>query len=248
MLGAVFWLAASRRDRATRAGRRAAACRALGSAADPLWLRDGSARIRIEPHDIVMVTSAGNYVEYCMAGGRTHLMQGNAGRRGSAADAAYNIVRVHRTRLVNLARVSALKAGPSGDFELTLDTGQVVSGSRRYRERRRVGCRTALDDDAPARRSGDPDPPLARQSRSREPGPQDVLARLYKTLPRFADRLPSSPGYTKALLFAPRLMLERGLTVHRAPFAQARRRLIRPFILPGLVSRTSPDETRHKGG
>jgi DNA-binding LytR/AlgR family response regulator len=42
-------------------------------------------------------------------------------------------VRVHRTRLISLTRVSALQSGPSGDFELTLDTGQVVSGSRRYR-------------------------------------------------------------------------------------------------------------------
>jgi DNA-binding LytR/AlgR family response regulator len=40
---------------------------------------------------------------------------------------------VHRTRLVNLTRVSGLKTGANGDFELTLDTGQAISGSRRYR-------------------------------------------------------------------------------------------------------------------
>jgi DNA-binding LytR/AlgR family response regulator len=45
----------------------------------------------------------------------------------------FKIVRVHRTRLVNLTRVTGLKAGPNGDFELTLDTGQTISGSRRYR-------------------------------------------------------------------------------------------------------------------
>ena len=44
-----------------------------------------------------------------------------------------HIVRVHRTRLVNLSRVTGLRAGPNGDFELTLDGGQAIQGSRRYR-------------------------------------------------------------------------------------------------------------------
>jgi cation transport ATPase len=128
MLALGFWLSASHRDRT----RRAAA--ALSASAPPpvLWLRDGPARIRIEPGDIVLVTSAGNYVEYCMADGRTHLIRGTLAAE-EARLAPYNIVRVHRTRLISLSRVSALQSGPSGDFELTLDTGQTVSGSRRYR-------------------------------------------------------------------------------------------------------------------
>ena len=36
-------------------------------------------------------------------------------------------MRVHRTR------VTGLKTGANGDFELTLDTGKAISGSRRYR-------------------------------------------------------------------------------------------------------------------
>jgi DNA-binding LytR/AlgR family response regulator len=44
------------------------------------------------------------------------------------------MIRVHRTRLVNLSRVTGFKGGPNGDFELTLDTGQSISGSRRYRQ------------------------------------------------------------------------------------------------------------------
>jgi len=54
--------------------------------------------------------------------------------REEARLTSFNIVRVHRTRLVNLARVSGLKTGANGDFELTLDTGQAISGSRRYRD------------------------------------------------------------------------------------------------------------------
>jgi hypothetical protein len=127
MLGLAFWWTGRR---AGFAAPRAAA--APAASVPVLWLRDGAARIRVEPADIVMVTSAGNYVEYCLADGRTHLI-----RATLAAEEArllpFGIVRVHRTRLISLPRVTALAAGVSGDFELTLDTGQTVSGSRRYR-------------------------------------------------------------------------------------------------------------------
>ena len=131
LIGLGFWLRAGRPDK----GDNAQPLAAEASPASPhpvLWLRDGPARIRVEPHDIVQVTSAGNYVEYCMADGRTHLIRGTLAAE-EARLAPFNIVRVHRTRLISLSRVSALQSGPSGDFELTLDTGQTVSGSRRYR-------------------------------------------------------------------------------------------------------------------
>jgi hypothetical protein len=98
-----------------------------------VWLRDGSTRIRIEPSDILWVSSAGNYVEYSLTGGINHLVRGTLAAEETRL-APFNIVRVHRTRLVNLDRVSELKAGANGDFELTLDTGQTISGSRRYRD------------------------------------------------------------------------------------------------------------------
>jgi hypothetical protein len=97
-----------------------------------VWLRDGSTRIRIEPRDVLWVNSAGNYVEYSLAGGINHLVRGTLAAE-EARLTPFKIVRVHRTRLVNLTRVTGLKAGANGDFELTLDTGQTISGSRRYR-------------------------------------------------------------------------------------------------------------------
>jgi hypothetical protein len=98
-----------------------------------VWLRDGSTRIRIEPSDILWVSSAGNYVEYSLTGGVNHLIRGTLAAEETRL-APFRIVRVHRTRLVNLTRVSELKAGVNGDFELMLDTGQTISGSRRYRD------------------------------------------------------------------------------------------------------------------
>lgn len=128
LIGGALWLIDSRREAqhapsiaTRRAGRTSA-----------IWLRDGSTRIRIDPRDILSISSAGNYVEYALVSGRTHLVRGTLAAE-QARLTKFNIVRVHRTRLVNLSRVTGLKAGPNGDFELTLDTGQAISGSRRYR-------------------------------------------------------------------------------------------------------------------
>jgi DNA-binding LytR/AlgR family response regulator len=40
---------------------------------------------------------------------------------------------VHRSRVVNRAKIAALKPTPSGDVEITLDDGRTMLGSRRYR-------------------------------------------------------------------------------------------------------------------
>jgi DNA-binding LytR/AlgR family response regulator len=131
LIGSSLWLIDSRRE--------AQQSRSVvtAAAADPpaphlVWLRDGSARIRIEPSEILWISSAGNYVEYSLAGGRNHLVRGTLAAE-EARLTKFSIVRVHRTRLVNLSRVTALKPGPNGDFELTLDSGQAIAGSRRYR-------------------------------------------------------------------------------------------------------------------
>jgi hypothetical protein len=131
MIGVALWLAINHRDALTEKAAKANSSRP--NSPDVLWLRDGSTRIRIEPRDILSISSAGNYVEYALAGGRNHLVRGTLAAE-EARLTRFNIVRVHRTRLVNLSRVTGLRAGSNGDFELTLDTGQAISGSRRYRD------------------------------------------------------------------------------------------------------------------
>jgi hypothetical protein len=134
LIGGAVWLIDRRRE-TQQASPGATTPRAdpASAAPDVVWLRDGSSRIRIEPQDILTIGSAGNYVEYCMADSRTHLVRGTLAAE-EARLTKFNIVRVHRRRLVNLSRVTGLKAGSNGDFELTLDTGQAISGSRRYRD------------------------------------------------------------------------------------------------------------------
>ncbi len=130
LIGATLWLYDGYRASAVREHTLRSEPPAPAPAA--LWLRDGTSRIRIAPADILWVTSAGNYVEYIMADGRQHLIRGTLAA-AEAELARFALVRIHRSRLVNMSRVTALSVLPSGEFALSFDTGRSVQGSRRFR-------------------------------------------------------------------------------------------------------------------
>ncbi|TYL88831.1 LytTR family DNA-binding domain-containing protein [Bradyrhizobium cytisi] len=134
LLGATLWLIESRRElrKAARAAASMPAAAQEQPSSDLIWLRDGTSRVRVAPRDILWVASAGNYIEYILANGTQHLIRGTLAATESEL-ARFAIVRVHRTRLANLDRVSGVDFKPSGDFELTFDNGQTLGGSRRYR-------------------------------------------------------------------------------------------------------------------
>lgn len=128
LLAALFWLFELWRRRP-----QPQASAAVSAAPSGFWLRDGTINLRLEPAEIVAVVSAGNYVEYCLASGKRHLiratLQAEEGRLRPLGFA-----RIHRTRLVNAARIRRIAGRPSGDFDVEMDTGESFSGSRRYRE------------------------------------------------------------------------------------------------------------------
>ena len=82
---------------------------------------------------IDFVSSSGNYVSL-HAGGREHLIRMTMGDMERKLDPSV-FARVHRSRIVNLDRVSEVRPLPSGDFDIVLTTGATVRMSRRYRER-----------------------------------------------------------------------------------------------------------------
>jgi hypothetical protein len=124
-IAVLFWLA----NRATNA----VPAEAPAPRATPaFWLRDGRMRILVDPNEIVSVSSAGNYVEYALTSGRRHLIRATL-RAEEARLSSFGVARVHRTRLVNVKRMVAVKWRPSGDFEVRLDTGEVLAGSRRFK-------------------------------------------------------------------------------------------------------------------
>jgi DNA-binding LytR/AlgR family response regulator len=97
-----------------------------------LWLRDGRLSILANPDEIVWVGSAGNYVEFRLTNARTHLIRTTL-QAQEARLARFGIVRVHRGRLINPKRIVALEWRASGDFEIRLETGETVVGSRRFK-------------------------------------------------------------------------------------------------------------------
>ncbi|KRQ15461.1 LytTR family DNA-binding domain-containing protein [Bradyrhizobium manausense] len=145
LIGATLWLFESRRDlrKAAKEAQSNSAASLEQSSPNLIWLRDGTSRIRVAPRDILWVASAGNYIEYSLANGTQHLIRGTLAATESEL-ARFAIVRVHRTRLANLDRVSCVDFKPSGDFELTFDNGKTLGGSRRYRPAvASLGSRTA---------------------------------------------------------------------------------------------------------
>lgn len=127
LLAALFWLAELWRRR--QLPQPAAAGTPAPSG---FWLRDGSVNLRLEPAEIVAVVSAGNYVEYCLASGKRHLIRATLQAEEERL-APLGFARIHRARLVNAGRIRRLTVRPSGDFEVEMDTGAVFAGSRRYR-------------------------------------------------------------------------------------------------------------------
>src|SRR5207244_2615090 len=128
LIGSAMWLIDSRRE--VQRALKVVAPAAVGTSPAPpavVWLRDGAKNIRVAPRDIVWIASAGNYVEYTLADGASHLIRGTLASAENEL-ARFNLARIHRTRLANLNRVTAMEGKPSGDFELTFDTGQTVSG------------------------------------------------------------------------------------------------------------------------
>lgn len=128
LLAALFWLAELWRRRSQP---QAAAAPAAGPSG--FWLRDGTINLRLEAAEIVALVSAGNYVEYWLASGRRHLIRATLQAEEERLR-PLGFSRIHRTRLVNAARIRRIASRPSGDFDVELDTGEVFAGSRRYRD------------------------------------------------------------------------------------------------------------------
>jgi hypothetical protein len=99
--------------------------------APTLAISDGSVVHHVPIDEIESVASAGNYVEIGWAP-RTLLHRTTlASMEAELGDA---FVRIHRSRLVRRAAIRRVETDKSGDFTVTLESGTVVRGSRRYRD------------------------------------------------------------------------------------------------------------------
>jgi hypothetical protein len=106
----------------------------LPASAEALFdIIDGARTHRVPLGAVLSLRAAGNYVEFQLADGARPLM------RTSLQDmqerlAPHGFLRTHRSWIVNPARIRTIEAIGSGDFLLTLETGDEAPLSRRFPE------------------------------------------------------------------------------------------------------------------
>jgi two-component system LytT family response regulator len=106
---------------------------ASGSAPQRLVLRDGARVVVVEPSEIDWVEADGDYVRVYIRG-RGYLVRHTIGRMEERLDAS-RFQRIHRSTIVNVARVREVK--PDGDrrYRVLLRDGTSLTMSRGFRER-----------------------------------------------------------------------------------------------------------------
>ena len=111
-----------------------AAAREEARTSGQLTLKSGGRTLHLRGRDVDWAQSSGNYVDV-MAGEKTYLPRITLSElEAQLRSAKVDVVRVHRSRLVNRARISEVRPTRSGDVDIHLVDGSVVKGSRRYRE------------------------------------------------------------------------------------------------------------------
>ncbi len=99
----------------------------------PLAIRDGQRIVRVPPGEIRWVDAAGDYT--CIHTDReTHVLRATMREMERRLDPR-RFPRIHRSTIVNAARVTALRPHLNGEYFLTLDCGQELKLSRSYRDR-----------------------------------------------------------------------------------------------------------------
>lgn len=93
-------------------------------------IQDGARLIRVPVAEILAVRSAGNYVEFVLADARRPLMRSSLSAVLESL-AEHGFVRVHKSWLVNPARVTGLRPEGSGDYAVELGALEVPL-SRRF--------------------------------------------------------------------------------------------------------------------
>ena len=100
---------------------------------DKLAIRDGNRTVRLEMKSIRWVDAAGDYM--CIhTDGETFVLRATMRELEQQLD-PQRFPRVHRSTIVNVARVTEMRAHTNGEYFLTLDCGHELKLSRSYRDR-----------------------------------------------------------------------------------------------------------------
>ncbi len=98
-------------------------------------LKSGGRTMLVEAKAVEWARAAGNYVEL-RAGGRTYLPRVTlTSLERQLKDVGIDVVRIHRSHIVNRAVIAEVLPTGEGDLQVKLADGSEVKGSRRYRDR-----------------------------------------------------------------------------------------------------------------
>ena len=112
-----------------------AAAREDAKTSQKLTLKCGGRTIFLNAADVRWVKSAANYVEVA-ANGKTHFARSTlAGIERQLIDAGIDAARVHRSYVVNKGRIAEINPTGEGDVRIAMEDGEIIPGSRRYRDR-----------------------------------------------------------------------------------------------------------------
>lgn len=100
-----------------------------------LTLKCGGRTMLVEAPAFISAKAAGNYVEIKLETGGHLARMTLAQLERQLTDAGVDAVRVHRSWLVNRPAIREITPTGEGDVTLTLNSGDTVPGSRRYRDR-----------------------------------------------------------------------------------------------------------------
>jgi two-component system, LytTR family, response regulator len=100
---------------------------------DKLAIRDGHRVVRLDMDSIQWIDAAGDYM--CVhTTDETHVLRGTMHELEERLDSR-RFQRVHRSAIVNLARVRELRPHQNGEYFLVLDSGHELKLSRTYKDK-----------------------------------------------------------------------------------------------------------------
>jgi two-component system LytT family response regulator len=98
-----------------------------------LAIRDGGRTVRLDVADIRWIDAAGDYM--CIhTNSETHILRATMRELETQLDGR-RFQRVHRSTIVNVDRVKAMRAHINGEYFLTLDCGHELKLSRSYKDK-----------------------------------------------------------------------------------------------------------------
>lgn len=113
--------------------REAALARTEARESGRLTLKCGGRTIFLDARSLEWAQAAGNYVDI-RASGRTHLARISlSALEQQLTEAGVNVMRVHRSRVVNRDKVVEIVPTGDGDYRISTTDGSQLKGSRRYR-------------------------------------------------------------------------------------------------------------------